>query len=142
MEKFKPESQIIFDDQKEKTRRCEICGQEIISGKLCQKCQNTLDKVLVLKKRELEKGATKKREKLSKTTKKKLWKLKGERRCEKCGVKPTTGGAKMAVHPFRPADWNGEITTLKVLCSHCLGEEASKRDKILRKAEKILSRKN
>ena len=66
---------------------------------------------------------------LTKVQKRKLWELKG-RDCEECGLHLTTGGKYLAIHPFRPENWNGEIKNLRVLCSNCLGRAASERDKL------------
>lgn len=66
---------------------------------------------------------------LTKSQKKRLWETRGKK-CERCSVE-NVGGPNYAIHPFRPADWDGTLTTVQVLCAACLGKEASKRDKIL-----------
>ncbi len=89
---------------------------------LCRDCHQSVE--------ELKRNPPQKKERLAKSTKKKLWKVKG-RCCQSCGLETVTGGVNIAIHPFRPAGWSGEVGDLKVLCPSCLGQEARKRDKLL-----------
>jgi 5-methylcytosine-specific restriction endonuclease McrA len=94
---------------------------------LCQNCDDLVEKLI--------QQPPKPRIRLTKTNKRKLWETKG-RTCQNCGLKLVTGGGKLAIHPFKSADWDGTISGLQVLCSQCLGNAASKRDAILSLVEK------
>ena len=118
-----------YKNKEEKEGVCNICNSVVVhNGVFCKKC---LDKIS---------GAVKfshiDRSRLKKSEKRKLWKERG-RICEKCGF--SGGGRTIAVHPFKPAEWNGELKNVKILCSQCLGEEASMRDKILKIAQEKVS---
>ncbi len=110
--------------------KCEVCGKSSEKN-ICIECQKTILKVSKTE-------ANQRRPKLSKVVKKKFWKIKGnEKKCENCGLELKTGGSKIAIHPFRKADWNGTVEDLKALCPLCLGKEAQKRDKIFKLAKAL-----
>jgi uncharacterized CHY-type Zn-finger protein len=128
----------------EKGYRCEVCGQEkdplakdknqlephrIYPEKppekengavLCGKCHNTVHQVAQID------SKANRENRLTKAQKRKLWKTRGMV-CEICGRKDI-GGRTVAIHPFRPADWNGQLSEVRILCATCLGQEASKRN--------------
>lgn len=95
---------------------------------LCNDCHTTVHEVAFVPPKE--------KPQLTKAAKRRVWEMKGKT-CEDCAMQFDTGGSHQAIHPFRPANWDGALENLKVLCTSCVGVEASKRDKILQLADKL-----
>jgi hypothetical protein len=118
------EKPVIVTDSPESMSQCSACGAiyKKQGSSLCSECTTLLEKVRNM-------GELPSREnRLTKSQKRRLWQKKGKK-CQICGVEGV-GGPQYAIHPFRPADWDGTLNTVQVLCATCLGNEASKRDKI------------
>lgn len=116
------EREMIFQEAHEAV--CVACGcpHSADGTALCEACAELLERVRGM-------GQLPSREhRLTKSQKKRLWETRGKK-CERCSVE-NVGGPNYAIHPFRPADWDGTLKTVQVLCAACLGKEASKRDKI------------